>query len=126
MILLSLNIKWVGGHLKVASFKRLLKYISLGIVFLQETLVNSIKARDFLTISFLPGISTQSTHLAPLGAWHWLGILNLLISLLSFAAVEFYYLVLVDFQTKGTIFSISMALVQIHCLFGSNWKPRVY
>jgi hypothetical protein len=48
MILLSLNIRGVGGHLKVASFRRLLSCISLEIIFLQETLVDSKKARLFL------------------------------------------------------------------------------
>jgi endonuclease/exonuclease/phosphatase family metal-dependent hydrolase len=48
MILLSLNIRGVGGHLKAASFRRLLSHISPDIIFLQETLVDNKKARVFL------------------------------------------------------------------------------
>jgi exonuclease III len=47
MIFLSLNIRGVGGHLKAASFRRLLSHISPDIIFLQETLVDSKKARFF-------------------------------------------------------------------------------
>jgi hypothetical protein len=101
MILLSLNIRGVGGHLKVASFRRLLSHISPDIIFLQETLVDSKKARNFLINSFLTGIYVQLTLLAPLGVWQWLGILTPMISFLIFVVEEFYYLVLVDIQTKG-------------------------
>jgi exonuclease III len=45
MILLSLNIRGVGGHLKAASFRRLLSHISPDIIFLQETLVDSKKGQ---------------------------------------------------------------------------------
>jgi hypothetical protein len=38
----------VGGHLKVASFRRLLSHISSDIIFLQENLVDSKKAKNFL------------------------------------------------------------------------------
>jgi hypothetical protein len=48
MILLSLNIRGMGGLLKAASFRRLLSLTSPDIIFLQETLVDSKKARAFL------------------------------------------------------------------------------
>jgi hypothetical protein len=48
MIFLSLNIRGVGGHLKDSSFRRLISHISSNIIFLQETLVDSKKARLFL------------------------------------------------------------------------------
>jgi exonuclease III len=48
MILLSLNIRGVGGPLKAASLRRLLTKTSLDIIFLQETLVVEDKARHFM------------------------------------------------------------------------------
>jgi hypothetical protein len=57
MIFLSLNIRGVGGHLKDASFRRLLLNITPDIIFLQETMVDSIKARAFLN-HFLPNWHT--------------------------------------------------------------------
>jgi exonuclease III len=62
MILLSLNIRGVGGHLKDASFRRLISRISPDIIFLQETMVDSKKARHFLN-QFLPN-------------WHYLHSVN--------------------------------------------------
>jgi exonuclease III len=48
MILLSLNIRGVGGTLKLASVHRLLDRTYLDIIFLQETLVHEHKARSFM------------------------------------------------------------------------------
>jgi exonuclease III len=48
MILLSLNIRGVGGTLKSSSFCRLLDRVWPKIIFLQETLVHEQKARDFV------------------------------------------------------------------------------
>jgi exonuclease III len=48
MMLLSLNIRGVGGTLKTASVRRLLDNAHPDIVFLQETLVDAQRARDFL------------------------------------------------------------------------------
>jgi hypothetical protein len=48
MILLSLNIRGVGGPLKLASLRRLLSKTSPNIIFLQETLVAADKARLFM------------------------------------------------------------------------------
>jgi len=48
MLLLSLNIRGIGGSLKVASVRRLLDRIRPNIVFLQETLTDEKKARDFV------------------------------------------------------------------------------
>jgi hypothetical protein len=50
MLLLSLNVRGIGGTLKVASFRRLLDHTRPEIIFLQETLVSAQKARDFLFI----------------------------------------------------------------------------
>jgi exonuclease III len=52
MILLSLNIRGVGGLQKTTSFRRLLSLTHPDIIFLQETLVDSKKARHFLNIFF--------------------------------------------------------------------------
>ena len=48
MILLTLNVRGVGGTLKLASMCRLLNYIKPDIIFLQETLVDDEKARKNL------------------------------------------------------------------------------
>jgi endonuclease/exonuclease/phosphatase family metal-dependent hydrolase len=48
MILLSLNIRGVGGPLKFPSMRRLLSSTKPDIIFLQETLVDEEKARKFL------------------------------------------------------------------------------
>jgi hypothetical protein len=53
MIFLSLNIRGVGGILKSASLRRLLRRNSPDIIFLQETLVEEKKARAFMN-SFRP------------------------------------------------------------------------
>jgi hypothetical protein len=48
MILLSLNIRGIGGTLKAASFRSLLERTKPDIIFLQETLTDAQKARDFV------------------------------------------------------------------------------
>jgi endonuclease/exonuclease/phosphatase family metal-dependent hydrolase len=48
MVVLSLNIRGIGGTLKVASFRRLLERTKPDIIFLQETLSADKKARDFV------------------------------------------------------------------------------
>jgi hypothetical protein len=48
MILLSLNIRGVGGPLKLASMRRLLEKTQPSIIFLQETLVDATAARNFM------------------------------------------------------------------------------
>jgi hypothetical protein len=48
MILLSLNIRGVGGPLKLASMRRLLDKIRPTVILLQETLVDAEAARNFL------------------------------------------------------------------------------
>jgi exonuclease III len=48
MILLSLNIRGVGGLLKKASLRRLLSKTTPDIIFLQETLVSEEKTRLFV------------------------------------------------------------------------------
>jgi exonuclease III len=50
MLLLSLNIRGIGGTLKAASMRRLLDHTFPDIVFLQETLSLDQKARDFLNV----------------------------------------------------------------------------
>jgi exonuclease III len=59
MILLSLNIRGVGGSLKTASFRRLPSETTPNIIFLQETMVNGLKARSFLN-QFHPTWLTSS------------------------------------------------------------------
>ena len=48
MIVLSLNIRGIGGPLKTASFRRLLETSKPDVIFLQETLTMEQNARDFL------------------------------------------------------------------------------
>jgi len=48
MILLSLNVRGVGGPLKLASMRRLLEKTFPNVIFLQETLVATEKARNFI------------------------------------------------------------------------------
>jgi hypothetical protein len=48
MLLLTLNIRGIGGTLKAASVRRLLDQTRPDIIFLQETLVHEQKARDFM------------------------------------------------------------------------------
>jgi hypothetical protein len=48
MLVLSLNIRGTGGSLKAASFRRLLENSKPNIIFLQETLSEAQKSRDFL------------------------------------------------------------------------------
>jgi exonuclease III len=55
MIFLSLNIRGVGGILKSASLRRLLRRTTPDIIFLQETMVEDTKARDFMNSFVLPG-----------------------------------------------------------------------
>jgi exonuclease III len=50
MILLSCNIRGVGGPLKQASFRRLLDQTHPTIIFLQETMVAASVARDFMQL----------------------------------------------------------------------------
>jgi exonuclease III len=47
MILLSLNIRGIGGSLKAAAFRRVLDTTLPNIIFLQETMVTDIQARSF-------------------------------------------------------------------------------
>jgi hypothetical protein len=48
MIVLSLNIRGIGGTLKAAFFRRLLEHSKPDVLFLQETLVTDHSSRDFL------------------------------------------------------------------------------
>ena len=52
MLLLSLNVRGIGGTLKAASFRCLMNQTRPEIIFLQETLVFAQKARDFFYIFF--------------------------------------------------------------------------
>jgi len=49
MILLSLNIRGVGGTVKKASLRRPIDKTLLGIIFLQETLVGKYRAQAFIS-----------------------------------------------------------------------------
>jgi exonuclease III len=48
MLVLSLNIRGIGGTLKAASFRRLLEKSKPDIIFLQETLTDAQRSRDFV------------------------------------------------------------------------------
>jgi hypothetical protein len=48
MILLTLNVRGVGGSLKTASVRRVLTKVNTDIIFLQETLVAEDKAQLFM------------------------------------------------------------------------------
>jgi hypothetical protein len=48
MLVLSLNIRGIGGTLKAASFRRLLERSKPDIIFLQETLTDAQSSRDFV------------------------------------------------------------------------------
>ena len=48
MILLSINIRGVGGPLKQTSLKRIIEQTQPSLIFLQETLVEASIARDFM------------------------------------------------------------------------------
>jgi hypothetical protein len=48
MILLSLNLRGVGGSHKLASVRRLFHQYQPEIIFFQETLVDELRARSFL------------------------------------------------------------------------------
>jgi hypothetical protein len=57
MILLSLNIRGVGGTLKQASMCRVCRKVKPDVIFLQETLVDEEKARLFM-LKFVPNWCT--------------------------------------------------------------------
>jgi len=48
MIILSLNIKGVGGPLKLASMHKILSKTTPHVIFLQETLTIDVRAMDFM------------------------------------------------------------------------------
>jgi hypothetical protein len=50
MILLSLNIRTIGGSLKAIAFRMVLDCVRPNIIFLQETLVDDQKDRNFVHI----------------------------------------------------------------------------
>jgi hypothetical protein len=61
MLLLSLNVRGIGGTLKVASIRRLLALTLPEVIFFQETLVSAQKARDFF-LSFRPSWAVCSVN----------------------------------------------------------------
>lgn len=52
MILLSINVRGVGGIPKFSALKILVQLVSLDIIFLQETMVTGLKGRDFILCLF--------------------------------------------------------------------------
>jgi exonuclease III len=75
MILLSLNIRGVGGPLKFPSMRRLIDTTKPDLIFLQETLVDEEKARKFM-FSLCPlGCTVQLVQLENREDYWWLGIL---------------------------------------------------
>jgi len=73
MIVLSLNIRGIGGTLKIASFRRLLARTKPDLIFLQETLSADHIARDFVhqfrTSWFSAAVSSLGTSGGLLVAW---------------------------------------------------------
>jgi len=74
MILISLNIRGVGGTLKLPTIHRLFSNIKPNIIFFQETLVSKEKARKF-TYSIYPNwmitvVSSIGTSGGLLVAWN--------------------------------------------------------
>jgi hypothetical protein len=67
MILLSLNIRGVGGPLKLASMRRLLEKTHPSIIFLQETLVDAFAARDFMYHLRLNWMTCATSSIGNLG-----------------------------------------------------------
>jgi hypothetical protein len=61
MLVLTLNVRGIGGTLKVASVRRLLEHTCPDIILLQETLVNEQKARDFIHL-FRPSWVSSSVN----------------------------------------------------------------
>jgi len=64
MILLSLNIRGVGGPLKLASMRRLISKTLPNIIFLHETLVDEENARHFM---FALGLEWMSSIVSTVG-----------------------------------------------------------
>jgi exonuclease III len=68
MLLLSLNVRGIGGTLKVASFRRLVDHTRPEIIFLQETLVLLRKQGTFYIFFDHPGLCVLLTLWVILGA----------------------------------------------------------
>jgi hypothetical protein len=74
MILLSLNIRGVGGTLKLASMCRFLHKVKPYVIFLQETIVEEEKARHFM-LKFVPSwcscvVGSVGNSCGLLVTWH--------------------------------------------------------
>jgi len=67
MFLLSLNVREVGGALKIASVRRLLDTKHPDILFFQETLVDEQKARDFVHLLRPNWVSSSVSSVGNLG-----------------------------------------------------------
>ena len=68
MIILSLNIRGVGGPLKLASMHRILTKTVPHIIFLQETLTNDVKERDFVFVRKLEWMTCVVSSIGNLGS----------------------------------------------------------
>jgi hypothetical protein len=67
MILLSLNIRGVGGPLKLTSMRRLLEKTQSTVLFLQETLMDATNARNFLYSLHLDWMVCAASSVGTLG-----------------------------------------------------------
>jgi exonuclease III len=74
MILMTLNIRGVGGTPKLHSLRRILIVHKPDILFLQETLVNEEKARHFLTSLCPSWMVSAVSSVGNLEVYWWLGI----------------------------------------------------
>jgi exonuclease III len=75
MILLTLNIRGVGGTLKLASMRRVFRKVNPDVILLQETLVDEEKARRFM-VTLVPNwyicaVDSVGNSGGLLAAWDW-------------------------------------------------------
>jgi hypothetical protein len=89
MIILSLNIRGIGGPLKTSAFRRLLLRLSPNIILLQETLTDGQKARFSSINSACIGSLVLLTHWVILEDSQLRGTLQNLHLLHIFAVVEY-------------------------------------
>jgi len=81
MIMLSLNIRGVGGSLKLASMHRLLSKTTPHVIFLQETLPTDERERDSMYALRLNWMSCEISLVGSSGGFSFHGIHVILFSL---------------------------------------------
>jgi hypothetical protein len=90
MIILSLNIRGVGGPLKLASMHRILTKTVPHIIFLQETLTSDVKERDFMFVLKTDWMSCAVSSIGNSGGLLVSRDPRFLLSLRSLLVVEFF------------------------------------